>query len=122
MQQATNNILLLPQGESLSLAHSFFVPPLKVRRDWYEGLNPDPIDHSHPDVGTKSDAQMATDDQVNMPILHTNTNCIPHQLHAPANRALAITLCCFGNIEPHAIAPHSNDVPSQLWHTRFATV
>lgn len=26
------------------------VPRLKVRRDWYVGLLPDPVDHSHPDV------------------------------------------------------------------------
>ncbi|KAM7270801.1 hypothetical protein ACFE04_030015 [Oxalis oulophora] len=26
------------------------VPRLKVRKDWYAGLNPDPIDRSHPDV------------------------------------------------------------------------
>lgn len=27
------------------------LPPLRVRRDWYVGINPDPVDHSHPDVG-----------------------------------------------------------------------
>lgn len=27
------------------------VPRLAVRRDWFKGLNPDPVDHSHPDVG-----------------------------------------------------------------------
>ena len=57
------------QGEALSLGHSFFVPPLKVRKDWYEGLNPDPIDHSHPDVGTKTDAQVGEDGQVILPVL-----------------------------------------------------
>ena len=76
--------MTLSQGESLSLAHSFFVPPLKVRKDWYEGLNPDPIDHSHPDVGTRTDAQVTGDDQVNMPFFHT-------KLSAPtASRALII--------------------------------
>ena len=62
----------LSQGESLSLAHSFFVPPLKVRKDWYEGLDPDPIDHSHPDVGTRTDAQVTGDDQVDMPSYDTS--------------------------------------------------
>lgn len=56
--------MLCSQGEALSLAHSFSVPPLKVRKDWYEGLNPDHVDHSHPDVGTKTDAQVVEDDQV----------------------------------------------------------
>jgi len=55
------------QGEALSLAHSFFVPPLKVRKDWYEGLNPDPTDHSHPDVGNIADAQALEDNEVNLP-------------------------------------------------------
>ncbi|GAX73269.1 hypothetical protein CEUSTIGMA_g723.t1 [Chlamydomonas eustigma] len=27
------------------------VPRLKVKKDWFKGLNPDPNDHSHPDVG-----------------------------------------------------------------------
>lgn len=26
------------------------VPRLKVKRDWHVGLNPDPVDRSHPDV------------------------------------------------------------------------
>ncbi|KAL0053870.1 hypothetical protein WJX82_000436 [Trebouxia sp. C0006] len=50
-------------GEALSLAHSFFVPPLKVRKDWFEGLNPDPTDHSHPDVGNIADAQALEDNE-----------------------------------------------------------
>ena len=57
------------QGEALSLAHSFFVPPLKVRKDWYEGLNPDPIDHSHPDVGNNVDVEATDDAQVRLPVL-----------------------------------------------------
>jgi hypothetical protein len=27
------------------------VPRLRVRRNWFVGINPDPVDHSHPDVG-----------------------------------------------------------------------
>lgn len=27
------------------------MPRLRVRKNWYVGLNPDPVDHSHPDVG-----------------------------------------------------------------------
>lgn len=26
------------------------VPRLKAKKDWYVGLNPEPVDHSHPDV------------------------------------------------------------------------
>ena len=27
------------------------IPPLRVKKNWYVGLNPDPVDHSHMDVG-----------------------------------------------------------------------
>ena len=33
------------------LAKTLRVPPLRVRRDWHVGLDPDHVDHSHPDVG-----------------------------------------------------------------------
>ena len=33
------------------------VPRLRVRRDWYQSLAPDPTDHSHPDIGVFPDAQ-----------------------------------------------------------------
>ena len=36
-------------------AFPLVVPHLRVRRDWYKGLDPDPIDHSHPDVGADAD-------------------------------------------------------------------
>jgi len=32
-------------------AYKLTLPRLRVRRDWYVGLDPEPIDHSHPDVG-----------------------------------------------------------------------
>lgn len=37
------------------------VPRLRVRKDWYQGLQADPIDHSHLDVGQAPDAQEAFD-------------------------------------------------------------
>lgn len=37
------------QGELLP--QRLQVPRLAVKREWYVGINPDPIDHSHPDVG-----------------------------------------------------------------------
>ena len=33
------------------LAKTLRVPPLRVRRDWHAGLDPDHVDHAHPDVG-----------------------------------------------------------------------
>ncbi|WVZ61121.1 hypothetical protein U9M48_011041 [Paspalum notatum var. saurae] len=36
------------------------VPRRKVRKDWYVGLNPDPVDRSHPDVHDSSIAKEAT--------------------------------------------------------------
>lgn len=44
---------LLLQGEQLM--ERLYIPRLRVKKHWYVGLNPDPIDHSHPDVG-KADA------------------------------------------------------------------
>lgn len=44
---------LLLQGEQL--IERLYIPRLRVKKNWYVGLNPDPIDHSHPDVG-KADA------------------------------------------------------------------
>ena len=48
-------VTVLKQGEVL--AEKLVVPRLTVRKDWYKGLDPDPIDHSHPDVGIRPDAQ-----------------------------------------------------------------
>ena len=36
-------------------SYRLFIPRLRVKRDWYAGLNPDPNDHSHPDVGADAD-------------------------------------------------------------------
>lgn len=38
-------------------AEKLVVPRLRVRKDWYKGLDDDPIDHTHPDVGIRPDAQ-----------------------------------------------------------------
>lgn len=32
------------------MMHSMSVPPLRVRRNWFVGIKPDPVDHSHLDV------------------------------------------------------------------------
>jgi outer membrane protein assembly factor BamB len=36
-------------------SYRLFIPRLRVKHDWYAGLNPDPNDHSHPDVGADAD-------------------------------------------------------------------
>lgn len=51
-------MLLVLQGRRLP--NNFYAPKLRVRKNWYVGLNPDPTDHDHPDVGngTKADAEV----------------------------------------------------------------
>ncbi len=36
-------------------SYRLFIPRLRVKHDWYAGLNPDPNDHSNPDVGADAD-------------------------------------------------------------------
>ncbi|KAK9817910.1 hypothetical protein WJX72_004192 [[Myrmecia] bisecta] len=43
--------ILAFKDNSELLAERLLVPRLQVRKDWFKGLNPDPIDHSHPDIG-----------------------------------------------------------------------
>lgn len=51
------------------------IPRLRVRKRWYEGLNDDPIDHSHPDAGGMADAQYGFVGQGQVqPVLHTCTH------------------------------------------------
>ena len=42
-------VFVAPTGESLP-QHTLFIPPLVVQASWHVGLNPDAVDHSHPDV------------------------------------------------------------------------
>ncbi len=46
------------QGEILG--EKLIVPRLRVRKDWYQNLDPDPTDHTHPDLGINPDAQDGT--------------------------------------------------------------
>lgn len=46
------------QGEIM--AERITLPRLRVRKEWYVGLNPDPLDHSHPDVGDEDKARNGT--------------------------------------------------------------
>lgn len=41
-------IFFKDNGEDLG--KKLFVPRLRVRKNWYVGLNPDHVDHSHPDI------------------------------------------------------------------------
>ena len=50
------------------------VPRRKVRKDWYVGLNPDPVDHSHPDVHDSSIAKEATSKET--PVIDQNKSGI----------------------------------------------
>jgi hypothetical protein len=43
------------QGEVLR--EKLVLPRLKVRKGWWEGLGEQPIDTSHPDIGSRPDAQ-----------------------------------------------------------------
>lgn len=42
------------------LPNTLYIPKLRVRKNWYVGLNPDPTDHDHPDVsdGSGTDPQL----------------------------------------------------------------
>lgn len=52
-----NQVLYALQGE---MHHSrLVVPRLKVHKDWWQGLAEDFIAHDNPDVGGKTDAEVA---------------------------------------------------------------
>jgi hypothetical protein len=40
------------------IGSSFQIEALQVRKDWYVGLQPDHVDHSHPDVGDPEEARV----------------------------------------------------------------
>ncbi len=46
------------QGEILG--EKLIIPRLRVRKDWFQNLDPDPTDHTHPDLGINPDAQDGT--------------------------------------------------------------
>jgi hypothetical protein len=58
-QFVRNTTSVCNQGEQL--AEKLVVPRLRVRKDWHVGLNPDPVDHSHLDIGAAPDAQEVAD-------------------------------------------------------------
>lgn len=40
------------------------IPRLRVKKDWHVGLNPDPVDRSHPDVRDNQLIQEAVKDSI----------------------------------------------------------
>eukprot|EP00899_Mesostigma_viride_P004982 jgi/Mesvir1/14485/Mv05189-RA.1 len=46
-----------------ALKHKLVIPRLRVRRNWYVGLDPDPVDHHHADVGGDLTAPMPPSDE-----------------------------------------------------------
>ena len=52
------------------MTESFTVGRLKVRRDWYQGLAADPVDHVHPDVGDEDKPRSAKVGLSVCPLLH----------------------------------------------------
>ncbi|XP_076944158.1 protein DEFECTIVE IN EXINE FORMATION 1-like [Bidens hawaiensis] len=45
-----NGEVLFFRASGYMMSDKLEVPRLKAKKDWYVGLNPDPVDHSHPDV------------------------------------------------------------------------
>ena len=64
-QAMINALPISVQGEILP--EKLIVPRLRIRKDWYQKLAPDPTDHSHPDLGTNPDAQDGTRGETFLP-------------------------------------------------------
>ena len=41
--------------QGVEAVYRLFIPRLRVKRDWFKGINLDPNDHSHPDIGADTD-------------------------------------------------------------------
>ncbi|EIE24136.1 integrin alpha N-terminal domain-containing protein [Coccomyxa subellipsoidea C-169] len=61
-----NGEILVVKDTGEVLAEKLVVPRLRVRKDWYKGLDDDPTDHSHPDVGIRPDAQDGSTVEANL--------------------------------------------------------
>lgn len=42
--------ILLNRVSGYMMSDKLVIPRLRVKQNWYVGLNPDPVDRSHPDV------------------------------------------------------------------------
>lgn len=72
-------VLLRASGYLMS--DKLVVPRRRVRKNWFEGLNPDPVDRSHPDV----DDQLLVQEAAEM-------NLVPRELLLPG---FIINACSF---------------------------
>ncbi|XXG51470.1 hypothetical protein AAC387_Pa03g0024 [Persea americana] len=89
------------------------VPRLKVRKDWYVGLHPDPVDRSHPDVHddalVKEAAEMELMSKMNR-TLGSNTSFSSVNMSKPENEGLNASLAG-QNIElPNIVNDTTKDV------------
>ncbi|CAI5525941.1 unnamed protein product [Closterium sp. Naga37s-1] len=64
-----------PGGEELT-RYKMSVPRLRIRKEWYVGLDPDHVDHAHPDIHAPIDdaknasSQLQGGDLLNLPTAH----------------------------------------------------
>ena len=68
------------------MTEKMIIPRLRVRKDWYQSLAPDPTDHSHPDIGVFPDAQDGTKGDTSPSLLSSSLQC--NQSIEPAIGAL----------------------------------
>jgi hypothetical protein len=61
--ERTDLICLLCRISGYMMMDKLEVPRRKVRKDWHVGLNPDPVDRSHPDVHDSSIVNKAASEE-----------------------------------------------------------
>jgi hypothetical protein len=66
------------------------VPRRKVHKNWYVGLNPDPVDRSHPDVHDNSIGKGAASKES----IHEGKSSIEESSNGTQSRMLYYNLCC----------------------------
>ncbi|RLN18630.1 protein DEFECTIVE IN EXINE FORMATION 1 [Panicum miliaceum] len=77
------------------------VPRRKVRKDWYVGLNPDPVDRSHPDVHDNSIAKEAASKE--SPTIEQNKSGSAEGGEAQKN----------GSVQQHSVETKPNSTQAQ---------
>lgn len=91
------------------------VPRLKVRKDWYVGLHPDPVDRSHPDVHddalVKEAAEMEVMSKMNR-TLGSNTSFSSVNMSKPENEGLNASLEGQNIKSPNIVNDTTKDVGS----------
>lgn len=91
------------------------VPRLKVHKDWYVGLHPDPVDRSHPDVHdddlVKEAAEMEVMSKMNR-TLGSNTSFSSVNMSKPENEGLNASLGGQNIESPNIVNDTTKDVGS----------